>query len=223
MIRCQPTIQHLGHLDGPAAQGETARRFLAAVPGVTLDDDVYMSFMHGSVLARVQITDRRPAGAAPRLLCDEMLQGLGRWLRAAGYDTQIVRDSGPDSAVLASRARAARVLLTCDRPLAARAASRAPVLVLPAEGLAAQALAVRDALGIDWLWAPFSRCLRDNAPLRAAAAAERARVPPKARTLAGPVMACPACRRIYWRGSHARRMEQRLRLWRATAAPSGGA
>jgi hypothetical protein len=29
----------------------------------------------------------------PRFLCDEMLHGLGRWLRAAGYDT-VIAESG---------------------------------------------------------------------------------------------------------------------------------
>jgi len=152
-----------------------------------------------------------------------MLQGLGRWLRAAGYDTEIATGADPDSALLAASARDGRVLVTCDRPLAERAAAHAAVLALPAEGLEAQALAIRDALGIDWLLAPFSRCLRDNAALRAAGAIERIQVPPKARPLGGPVTACPACRRLYWRGSHVRRMEARLSLWRTLAAMSAAA
>jgi uncharacterized protein with PIN domain len=30
-------------------------------------------------------------GGELRLLCDEMLKGIGRWLRAAGYDVAIRR------------------------------------------------------------------------------------------------------------------------------------
>lgn len=148
-----------------------------------------------------------------------MLKGLGRWLRAAGYDTEIAAAAAPDAGLLAASARAGRVLLTCDRPLAARAAAKVAVVALPAEGLEPQALAVREALGVDWLLAPFSRCLRDNARLRAAVAEERAAAPPAARILAGPVTACPSCGRLYWRGSHARRMEARLRSWQTAAAP----
>jgi len=214
MIWCQPLVEDLGHLDHAAAQREAPRRFLAAVSGVAFDQDAYMSFMHDSALARSDA----PPFAAPHLLCDEMLQGLGRWLRAAGYDTEIATASRPDSVLLAASARTGRVLLTCDRPLAARAAGRGPVLALPAGGLDAQAAALRETLGIDWLLAPFSRCLRDNAVLAPAAAEERDRVPPKARALGGPVTACPDCGRLYWHGSHVQRMAVRLRSWRGAGA-----
>ena len=34
-----------------------------------------------------------------RLLCDEMLRGLGRWLRAAGHDV-VIASGEPDRALL---------------------------------------------------------------------------------------------------------------------------
>jgi uncharacterized protein len=37
-----------------------------------------------------------------RFLCDEMLRGLGRWLRAAGYDT-VIADGGIANWMPASR------------------------------------------------------------------------------------------------------------------------
>ena len=40
-------------------------------------------------------------GDAVRLLCDEMLKGIGRWLRAAGYDTAIAQDGVADEDLLA--------------------------------------------------------------------------------------------------------------------------
>ena len=55
----------------------------------------------------------------PRFLCDEMLRGLGRWLRAAGYDTVIAGGGIPDRALAARCAEEDRVLLTKDRQLAA--------------------------------------------------------------------------------------------------------
>ena len=36
-----------------------------------------------------------------RLLCDEMLARLGRWLRAAGYDTEIATGGASDRALTA--------------------------------------------------------------------------------------------------------------------------
>lgn len=65
-------------------------------------------------------------------------------------------------------------------------------------------------LGIDWLAAPFSRCLVDNAPLRPASVVEVVSVPEAARQGDGPLLACPECARVYWPGSHVRRMRARL-------------
>jgi Mut7-C RNAse domain len=52
-----------------------------------------------------------------RFLCDEMLAGLGRWLRIAGYDTAIA-DCGRRDRDLVEQAHAEqRILLTRDRRL----------------------------------------------------------------------------------------------------------
>ena len=149
-----------------------------------------------------------------RFLCDRMLVRLGRWLRAAGHDTAIAGAAEPD-ADLVARARAEeRRLLTCDRRLKAeRAPADARVVLLARGAPAAAARELTRRLGVDWQHAPFSRCLLDNAPLRPADAAETARVPERARALPGPVMACPHCGRVYWPGSHLRRMHRTLAAW----------
>src|SRR5690606_41703630 len=54
------------------------------------------------------------------ILCDEMLKGVGRWLRAAGYDAAIVDNGAGDDALLARARAERRLLLTCDRGFAAR-------------------------------------------------------------------------------------------------------
>lgn len=50
----------------------------------------------------------------------------------------------------------------------------------------------------------------DNAPLRAATAEEVARMPGDSQDRAGPFRACPACGRLYWPGSHVKRMAAKL-------------
>jgi len=50
----------------------------------------------------------------------------------------------------------------------------------------------------------------DNAELRAATSEEIGRMPETARALPGPFRACPACGRLYWPGSHVKRMAARL-------------
>jgi uncharacterized protein with PIN domain len=156
---------------------------------------------------------RDRGGDAVRLLCDEMLRGIGRWLRAAGYDTAIVEPGAPDNELLATAHREGQVLLTCDRELARRGQPGGAVL-LSTENLEDAARTLRAQLGIDWLHAPFSRCLVDNALLRLAEPAEQAKLPEQTREGAGPILVCPDCGRIYWPGSHVRRMRARLNRWR---------
>lgn len=149
-----------------------------------------------------------------RFLCDRMLVRLGKWLRAAGYDTVIAGPAEADDEILLRARGQARLLLTCDRRLKTEHARfDARVILLTSGAIDSAAMELTHRLGIDWHLAPFSRCLEDNAPLQPAGAREAARMPPSARELSGPVMACPGCRRIYWAGSHVERMRRRLASW----------
>jgi uncharacterized protein len=156
-----------------------------------------------------------------RFLCDEMLRRLGRWLRAAGYDTVIAEGGVADRALIARAAAEARVLLTRDRHLAALAQGRAQALYLKGGGLDADAGALRAALSLDWQKAPFTICLVDNTPLLPAPEAATGQVPERSRAAGGPLRICPLCGRLYWPGSHVRRMQARLAAW-AAGRPSAG-
>jgi uncharacterized protein with PIN domain len=140
-----------------------------------------------------------------------MLRRLVRWLRAAGHDTAIAAPGTPDRAILAQLRAEQRLLLTRDRALAARAPGR--VLLLTDPALPATARALRLALRLDWLRAPFTRCLMDNAELRPASTEEIQKTPPESQALPGPIRTCPDCGRLYWPGSHVRRMRARLEEW----------
>jgi uncharacterized protein len=154
----------------------------------------------------------------PRFLCDEMLHGLGRWLRAAGYDTVIAAGGLPDRELAARCAEEGRILLTKDRDLATTAAGTAPVLLVPGNGIDKAAQALSAALDIDWQHAPFTRCIVDNRPLEAAPPDSAARVPKSSRGAGGPLRVCPECGRLYWPGGHVRRMQQRLAAWQRERA-----
>lgn len=156
----------------------------------------------------------------PRLFCDGMLAGLARWLRAAGYDTSLAPVGALDRAVLDACRAQSRILVTRDRHLAAHAGRDIRAVLLTIDGLDAQASELRAMLGIDWTFAPFSRCLLDNSPLHGASPEQHARVPPRARDLPGPFLACPSCDRVYWPGSHVQRMRARLGRWHARAWPA---
>jgi uncharacterized protein len=153
-------------------------------------------------------------------MCDEMLRGLGRWLRAAGYDTVFAHGGLPDRILAARCTTEERVLLTKDRRLAATVNGTVSVLLVPGDGLDDAARALRSALGIDWQYAPFTRCLVDNRQLEAATPRLACLVPENSRADGGPLRLCPECGRLYWPGGHVRRMQQRLAVWQqeATAA-----
>jgi uncharacterized protein len=104
-------------------------------------------------------------------------------------------------------------LLTKDRSLAATVAGSAPVVLVPGDGIDEAARTLRIALDVDWLYAPFTRCIVDNRPLAAAPPELTTRVPERSRAAGGPLRVCSECGRLYWPGSHVRRMQQRLAAW----------
>ncbi|MCB1900838.1 Mut7-C RNAse domain-containing protein [Cognatazoarcus halotolerans] len=150
-------------------------------------------------------------GGASRFLCDEMLGRLARYLRAAGYDTVLAAGGLPDSVWIGLAHREARLLLTCDRALAQGRHARDLIVNLEQGDLDRQAEALRKQCGVDWLWRPFSRCLIDNSQL------ERADASAVGFAMHGidtaSLRICPGCGRLYWAGSHHRRMHERLRVW----------
>lgn len=143
-----------------------------------------------------------------RFLCDEMLLRLARLLRAAGYDTYLAHDGQKDAELLEIARTENRVLVTRDKQLAAQAHPRS--VLVSGRGAHAEAEHLAGLLPIDWTLAPFSRCLVDNTPLQDATEADLGRIPEEARDLPGPFRACPDCGRVYWPGSHVKRLSERL-------------
>lgn len=158
-----------------------------------------------------------------KFLCDAMLHALVRWLRAAGYDTEIAADAGHDAALVARARAEQRILLTRDRALGTAAAADAvPALLLAETGLDETARHLAAVLGVDWLHAPFSRCLVDNALLEPAPAEAWQCVPERSRAGGGDLRCCPRCDRLYWAGGHVRRMQQRLAAWSGSGGAEAG-
>lgn len=145
-----------------------------------------------------------------RFLCDEMLAGLGRWLRAAGYDTALADPGMKDRQLLARAWAENRVLLTRDRRLIEMRGATDKAVMLMGNSIDECARELSDRMGIDWRYRPFSRCLVCNTPLENAGEHLRSKLPERVRSLPGPLTVCPACGRLYWPGSHVRRMQRRL-------------
>jgi Uncharacterized conserved protein len=143
-------------------------------------------------------------------LADAMLGRLARWLRVIGADTLQLPFETPDS-LLVQRARAdARVLLTRDRHLIRELRPERAWAVkseVPLEQLAAVVREFEMPRPHELL----TRCLLCNSPLiELTPVSAQAELPPSAQGLPGPVRRCPTCGRVYWRGSHVRRMEAAL-------------
>ncbi len=151
-----------------------------------------------------------------------MLIRLGRWLRAAGYDTAIAPGTMPDPTVLAWALREGRLLLTRDRALSGLRGAPATVVVLSSAGMEALAAEATALCGIDWLGRAFTRCLDCNGLLALAAPQEAG--PAKAfaaRAGEHAVRRCSACGKLYWNGGHVRRMRERLTRWQRGAFAVG--
>jgi uncharacterized protein with PIN domain len=151
----------------------------------------------------------------PRFLCDEMLTQLGRWLRAAGYDTVISERGAHDRALIARAMVDGRVLLTRDRKLREIRDADKCVVLLPDGGIADWVAEVTGRFAVDWLVRPFSRCLVCNKELEPAPPLTRGRLPAGVIDQAEEINYCRQCDKLYWPGGHVRRMTEKLARWRA--------
>lgn len=149
-----------------------------------------------------------------RFLCDEMLLRLGRWLRASGYDTAIAEPGTADRELVIQACHEDRWLLTRDRKMAEFKRAKDCLILLTKNDVAAQVEELGSRLPVNWLHAPFSRCLVCNAPLQTADPARLAEVPPYSREALDALYECSDCHRLYWHGSHVRRMRTRLQRWK---------
>ncbi len=147
------------------------------------------------------------SAAGPPLLLDAMLGRLARWLRLIGYDAAYIADTDDLEVVRAARAES-RLVLTRDRNLAARRAIDA--LLIESQTLDEQIEQVVGALGLPPRPAR-PRCGVCNVPLEGISPeAARSRVPPYVWRTETDFSECPACRRVYWPGTHWQSIQARL-------------
>jgi len=136
-----------------------------------------------------------------------MLGTLAKWLRILGYDTLF--DPGLDDHQLVRLARAeGRILLTRDQELSQRRGLQ--VLLIASENLDEQINQVLTELELEPNRS-FSRCPVCNELLETVdRKAVRSKVPTYVAQMHNTFKNCPACQRVYWRGTHWRQMEDHL-------------
>jgi uncharacterized protein len=138
-----------------------------------------------------------------------MLGTLARKLRALGLDTAYYK-SGDDGGLLSLAESSGRIILTSDRGLAARAARKGAKAVLvkgrsDGERMRVIAKALR---GSKVRFAPGdSFCsVCGNTLQRVSKAEVSGKVPPSVVLRHRLFFKCAACGKIYWRGSHWKRL-----------------
>ena len=148
-----------------------------------------------------------------KFLCDAMLGGLAKWLRAAGYDTYYAREGTDisDGSLVRMALEEGRVLLTRDRgflerkPVRDREVSLLMVPHLPVED---QLRLVARSFG---LAQHTSRCMECNGELETVqVSAVLDRIPPGVIRDHQSFFSCRGCGRVFWHGSHWERICGRL-------------
>lgn len=148
----------------------------------------------------------------PEFLCDAMLGGLAKWLRAAGYSAEF--DVRIDDGSLVRRAlEESKVVVTSDSGILERYAVEenlvatvfVPLGLSPVEQLA-------HVMGALDLGLRPSRCMECNGELEEIPL-ERVsdQVPKKVQRYCSEFYLCTQCKKVFWHGTHWTSIRRRLR------------
>lgn len=141
----------------------------------------------------------------PSFVADAHLGGLARLLRLTGFDT-VYENTIDDDEIERLCIEEGRIVLTRDRELLKRRSITHGCYVrsLRPEPQLREIFSRLDLAGIA---RPFTLCLSCNLPLRPVdKALVEARLPPAVRTHYDRFSTCDACGRVFWEGSHWRRL-----------------
>lgn len=147
-------------------------------------------------------------------LADPPLGKLAKWLRVMGYNTLYFRRADPN--LLMEKAQGeGRVVLTRSIDLRNRLVdARLSHLFIQSDHLPDQLRQVDAAFPLLAAARPFTRCLACNEKLQAVSKeATEGRVPDFVYQTHEAFVECPCCQKIYWPGTHHRRMEEKVRAW----------
>jgi len=140
---------------------------------------------------------------------DCMLGKLAKWLKILGFDA-VFFSKIEDEELIGLAEKEDRILLTRDTGLIERA-RHSSTLFIESENWREQVKQVLDHFD---LWEdvnPNSRCIECNSPLREVSK-KRAKnlVTPFIYKTADTFALCPACGRVFWRGTHLKDMESKI-------------
>ena len=159
----------------------------------------------------------------PKFTVDQNAGKLAGWLRMMGYDT-LYFDGDNDSYMIRQALNETRIILTRDSELMKRRVVTTGVLkiiLITSDKPGQQMQQVIETLNLNCYHKPFTLCLECNQPLLERHKEEiKDRIPPYVFKTQEQYMECPACHRIYWRGTHWEAMMQRLKRFADRSAIS---
>jgi uncharacterized protein with PIN domain len=143
-----------------------------------------------------------------KFIADVMVGKLARWLRVLGFDVAYSNKYADEEIVQTAEAEG-RVILTRDTGLTKRRTT-AQCLLVSSGNYREQIRQVIDQLGLKD-FDVFSRCLECNALLQSVDKEEVfERIPPFVYLTQKRFAMCPLCKRVYWHGTHANNMLNRI-------------
>jgi len=133
-----------------------------------------------------------------RFLVDWMLLRLGRWLRLLGQDVALPHEKSDEHLMIQAKEEG-RTIITRDRGLSLAAGRGGiPILLIRATKIIEQLAEMADA-GVLLRLDP-QKCTVCNGPLQEMEGSEGETIR----------WQCKSCKKIYWEGSHWKRMERML-------------
>ena len=155
-----------------------------------------------------------------RFVADNNVGKLARWLRLIGYDTLLFKQKN-DSQMIKTALQEDRVILTKDNQFMRRRLvtnGKLKAVYIKQDDPKLQVQAVVQILNLNYHFKPFSLCLECNQVLMAQDKEEvQNRVPTHVFETQTQYTECPACHRIYWRGTQWQAMVKRLQELQSTA------
>ncbi len=148
-----------------------------------------------------------------KFMADNNVGKLAKRLRMMGYDTLFFNGSDDWEMIMTALAEG-RVILTRDTQIMRRGvvtSGRLKAILIQSEDPEQQMRQVAETLNLDCQSRLFTICLECNQPL-----VERSKqqvkdlVPPYVFQTQSQYVECPACHRIYWKGTHWRAMTKKL-------------
>jgi len=140
-----------------------------------------------------------------KFIVDLNVGKLARWLRMMGYDT-LLFDHGEDYRMIRIALDQSRIILTKDTHIMERrviTSGRLQAVLVSGDNSEEQMQQVMECLHLDTDFRPFSLCLECNSPLVERKKHEVAdRIPPYVLETQEQFVECPACRRVFWKGTH---------------------